>query len=357
MGKVVISGYYGYDNIGDEAILYSIIEAIRNFDRKLEIYVLSSSPEITSKRYNVKAAGRYNLPEIISTLKDSDLFISGGGSLLQDVTSLKSPFYYLAMIQMARILSKKTIFFCQGVGPLNSRLVRWATKETLEKVELISVRDINSKELLEGLGLSGDEIIKSVDPVFLLGDSLKIDKNRIAGDNTLGISVRPWKDNSYIKPLAEGVNQLLYDNPDLKIHLMPFHKGEDEKISESLFKLLKTDKIKLLDVALHPARMINYYEEIDLLLGVRLHSLIYAAITATPFVGVSYDPKIDSFLAELNKKPAGSTELIIPEKIYDRLSYNLESQAEEIEKLNKFSQEKSIELKGILARIFNCKEG
>mgnify|MGYP000559506131 CR=1 FL=1 len=353
MKKIVVSGYYGYDNLGDEAILYSIIEAVKDFNRNIEIVVLSSSPEVTSRRYDVKAAGRYNLPEIISALRDADLFISGGGSLLQDVTSLKSPFYYLAMLQLARFLSKKTIFFCQGVGPLNSRIVRLATLKTLEKIDLVSVRDIDSKELLKEIGLSGDDIIKSVDPVFLLSDLAETGRNPEADGTVLGISVRPWNDNSYLKPLAAGVNQLIEDYPDLEIHLIPFHQGEDERLSKSLFKLLKTDKIKVLDVSSHPARMIDYYGQIDLLLGVRLHSLIYAAITATPFVGISYDPKIDSFLAELARKPAGRTELIKPDEIYESLSYNLENQIKEKEKLDKFSQEKSVELKEILTEIFD----
>lgn len=352
MKKVVISGYYGYDNIGDEAILYSIIRAIKNFSRETEIIVLSSSPEITSKRYNVDAAGRYNLPEIVSALKGADLFISGGGSLIQDVTSFKSPFYYLAMIQLAGVLSKKTIFFCQGVGPLNSRPVRLATLKTLGKADLISVRDINSKELLEEIGLPGDDIIKLVDPVFLLNDSAGTGRNRRAEEHILGISVRPWGDNSYIQPLSEGVNQLIEAYPDLMIHLIPFHKGEDEEISKNLSQLLKTDKIKLLAARSHPASMLDYYDEIDILLGVRLHSLIYATITGTPFAGISYDPKIDSYLAELDKKLAGRTEFIKPDRIYESLRYNLENQNQERRKLNKFSNEKHAELEEILTKIF-----
>ncbi len=84
--------------------------------------------------------------------------------------------------------------------------------------------------------------------------------------------------------------------------MIPFHKGEDERLSKRLSELLNTDRINLLKAQSHPARMIDYYEEIDILLGVRLHSLIYATITATPFVGISYDPKIDSYLSELEKK-------------------------------------------------------
>ena len=353
MKRVVISGYYGYDNIGDEAILYSIIQAIKDFNSEIEIFVLSSSPEKTSQRYNVKAAGRYNLPEIISILKGADLFISGGGSLIQDVTSLKSPFYYLTILQLARILSKKSVFFCQGVGPLNNRIVRLATLKTLEKVDLISVRDINSKKLLENIGLAGDEIIKSVDPVFLLDDVSANNRNSITGDNILGISVRPWDDNSYIQPLAAGVNQLIEDYPDLKVNLIPFHKGEDERVSESFSELLNTDRIRLLKAQSHPARMIDYYEEIDILLGVRLHSLIYATITATPFVGISYDPKIDSYLSELEKRPAGSTELIKPERVYERLSYNFDNYLVESERLEGFARDRNNELENILMQIFD----
>ncbi|SMB88453.1 Polysaccharide pyruvyl transferase [Desulfonispora thiosulfatigenes DSM 11270] len=89
MKKVILSGYYGFNNAGDEAVLYSIIAALRGLDENLEITVLSNNPEHTIKAYQVKAINRWKVKEIYPAIKEADLVISGGGSLLQDVTSKK----------------------------------------------------------------------------------------------------------------------------------------------------------------------------------------------------------------------------------------------------------------------------
>ena len=103
MNKVVLSGYYGFNNAGDEAVLQAIINSLKKADQDLDITVLSNNPEHTTKAYGVKAVNRWKLNEIAGAIKESDLLISGGGSLLQDVTSKNGILYYLGIIGLARI--------------------------------------------------------------------------------------------------------------------------------------------------------------------------------------------------------------------------------------------------------------
>ncbi|MDD2498401.1 MAG: polysaccharide pyruvyl transferase family protein, partial [Desulfitobacteriaceae bacterium] len=125
MKKVLISGYYGFNNIGDEAVLASMIQALDDVSPQVQITVLSDNPERTEKQYRVRAINRWSKKEISNGLKECDLFISGGGSLLQDVTGPKSILYYLELIRLAVWYKKPVMFYAQGIGPVQRP---WARK-------------------------------------------------------------------------------------------------------------------------------------------------------------------------------------------------------------------------------------
>ena len=183
--KIVISGYYGFDNLGDEAILYSIINLLQENRSKIEITVLSQSPAVTSQRYGVQSVQRTNLTAIIKLLKKSDVFLSGGGSLLQDVSSFRSVFYYLALVFLADILGNKTIFYAQGIGPLNKDISRMLLKLIGNRTDLITVRDPNSVKLLEEIGIRPKLITETVDPVYGINSKKISQWNSIPQDNKL----------------------------------------------------------------------------------------------------------------------------------------------------------------------------
>lgn len=352
MKDIILSGYYGYDNIGDEAILYSLIKGLKNIEPDLNITVLSGNPDKTSSLYKVKAINRNNIFQIINELKQVDTFISGGGSLLQDRTSFRSPLYYLGIIKLARLFVDKVVFCCQGVGPINRVIIKKSIYHVVKDLENISVRDKKSQKLLKEIGISENRIRLTADPVFLLfSPEEKGKKVEVESSLKLGISVRPWGDNDYLPVLAEGVNDFCKDK-EVEIRLIPFHEGEDEGVSEYLAGYLENDNIEILKPARHPQEMLTYFREVDILLGVRLHSLIFSAITTTPFLGISYDPKIEGFLHQLDWNPVGTTELIKPEVLAAQLNHILKNKNIIEEELFNFSKQKKQELEELLKDIF-----
>ena len=106
MSKIVISGYYGFANAGDEAMLTAIIKSLRSTEKSVELTVISGNPEMTSAQHQVNSIHRFNFFEIIKSLHGCDLLISGGGSLLQDVTSMRSLLYYLSILALGVILKR-----------------------------------------------------------------------------------------------------------------------------------------------------------------------------------------------------------------------------------------------------------
>ena len=121
MSKIVISGYYGFNNAGDEALLTAILAALRAVEPTVDITVISGNPGNTIAKHQVKSLYRFAAVRLLRAIREADLVISGGGSLLQDVTSKRSLAYYLSVIAAAKWKRKKVMLFAQGIGPIRSR--------------------------------------------------------------------------------------------------------------------------------------------------------------------------------------------------------------------------------------------
>ncbi|HHY21718.1 MAG TPA: polysaccharide pyruvyl transferase CsaB [Bacilli bacterium] len=303
--KVVLSGYYGFDNVGDEAILYSIIQALREVDPTIEITVLSNQPEKTAETYGVKAVNRWKLKEVAKVIKQSDGLISGGGSLLQDETGGRSVIYYTGVMLMARFLGKPFFVYAQGMGPLNQTFNQRLTKFAIKKAAKITVRDIESKQLLERIGVKKDiELVP--DPVLgICGGDLKSGWLEQIGidEPFITVSVRDWpSEQPYKERLAHTLDEL--SSRGYRIVFIPMHGEHDKKSSEDVMKLMKKEAmIAPFDASIE--EKIALIRSSHLLIGMRLHALIFATVVHTPFVALSYDPKIDSF-ARIVEQPVGA---------------------------------------------------
>lgn len=328
--KIVISGYYGFRNSGDEAVLQSILIALQKQSQALGIsiepIVLSIDPEWTSATYGVESVHRMKLVEVRQAIYESAGLISGGGSLLQDVTGSKSIPYYLGIIKLAQWMGRPTFIYAQGIGPVNRKLFHPLIKSVFRKCTYISVRDEQSRELLLSMGLEQKKIEVVPDPV--MGLSLPEDTDATTQSSELsdslpviGISVRFWEqDRRELEALAQG---LIKANREVPLHLrfLPFHTPSDNEASRYMMEKLKGiiiehgGQISICEDAIHPQHMLREVGQCDVLIGMRLHSLIYAAGRRVPLIGISYDPKIDHFLDRIQCYPVGATNTLDAEHV------------------------------------------
>lgn len=323
--RIVLSGYYGFNNSGDEAVLQSILlslqEAAKELPFSIEPIVLSADPELTSRMYGVKAAPRMKPGALFSTLRACDGLISGGGSLLQDSTGVATIPYYLGIVKMAQMLGKPTFIYSQGIGPVNRRIFDPFIRNVFNKARYVSVRDDESAELLRRMKVNAPvEVVP--DPV--MGLPLPAGGQADSAPRecpVIGVSVRHWnKDRSELDALAQALYQAAATR-QLAFRFLPFHLPSDKVASEyvmermrSIAALNNTElELAVADGTAHPQAMLAEVSACDLVVGMRLHSLIYAASQFVPMLGISYDPKIDQFLRRLNMQPAATTGDFNPE--------------------------------------------
>ena len=315
MYKILISGYYGFNNIGDESILRAVVDNLMEKLEDIEITVLSQNPESTAQKYGVRSVNRKSVKDILKAVKGCDLLISGGGSLLQDVTSKKSILYYLMIMWLAMILRKKVFIYSQGIGPILSNINRGLTAGTLKRASGIVVRDEASKELLVEIGVPCKHIHVTADPVLRVKKAdLTIGREILKKEGfsqegkgpVVGFAIRERKVKSnFVDEICLSLQRLI-EEYDASIVLIPFHFSEDmaviEEIQARMGQRVFSIKHKYLT-----DEMLSIIGNMDYLVGVRLHALIHAAIMSVPMIAVSYDPKINSFMHSIGMKAMCST--------------------------------------------------
>lgn len=306
---IVLSGYYGFDNVGDDAILLSIIQALKKWQSDIEITVLSNNPTATEQTYGVKAVNRWKMKEIRQLLKTADGLISGGGSLMQDQTGMKTIPYYAGVIQIAKWLKKPVFVYAQGMGPINNSLSKFIVRKTFNKVEQITVRDKASKTLLTEIGVRKETKIVP-DPVMgLNGGDFHcewLDQESLTAESYISVSVRDWPSTiAYKEKIAHSLDQLVRQGE--QIVFLPMHGEHDLKTSQEVATLMQ-EKSLIAPSDLSIEEKIAVIGQSQLLIGMRLHSLIFSAIYATPFIAISYDPKIDAFADIVDQPVIGHVE-------------------------------------------------
>ncbi|MBB6638125.1 polysaccharide pyruvyl transferase CsaB [Cohnella thailandensis] len=325
--KLVLSGYYGFRNSGDEAVLLSILAALEKEAAQegvgVEPIVLSGDPAWTEKQYGVRAVPRMKLGELRKALGESDGLISGGGSLLQDATGMGSIPYYLGVMELARMRGKPTFVYAQGIGPVNRPMFRPWIARAFRKAAYVSVRDAGSADLLADFGVARDRIDVVPDPVMGLplpegaGSRSGSSEGAAAGGGgtgadrpIVGVSVRFWRSDRADLDRVAGALGKLAERRSVRLRFLPFHRGSDEDASlyvmERLGRFAADAEIAPSHEA--PQEMLREVDRCSLLVGMRLHSLIYAAGREVPLLGLSYDPKIDQFLGQLGARAVGTTD-------------------------------------------------
>ena len=290
--KAVLCGYYGMGNAGDEALLVSLLQMLPELAIPI---VLSGNPQATKKQYGVASCDRKSAFAVLNALQQSDLFIWGGGSLMQDSTSIASPIYYAGLMALAQQRGLKTIAWAQGIGPLNKSLTRWLTKQALSGCTAISVRDRASAQLLNSWQI---EPIIAPDPVWAMESEVasqleEITKPKVA----VVLRSHPLLTPSRLKILTQAIKQF-QTQTDSHILLIPFQPVRDEAIARSVLAELDADK-SILSVD-NPKQLKGIFQQVKMTIGMRLHSLIMAAAEGSICFALSYDPKVTQLMSEIN---------------------------------------------------------
>ena len=285
MGKnVAISGYYGFDNFGDDAILACIVERLRTLG--CNVAIISKNPKKTSNMYQAFSVKNFNLLAVFALLANSDVLISGGGSLLQDVTSFKSLLYYSLVIKMAQAMGKKVIIFAQGIGPLKSEFSEKIVKGVLSKANLITVRDEKSLERVKNWGLNATLVN---DPVF----SLDLPQH---GENSgvVGVQLRDCKTMNDVL-LNRLADKIVSEFPDKKIELYAFQKSIDLNICKTFEKMLKLRNPEIQTEILHSLSQIDFIikiSQLDYMIAMRFHAVLVAIKCGVKTLAINYDAKV-----------------------------------------------------------------
>lgn len=307
----IISGYYGFKNVGDDAMLMAIIDNLSMSKKDLRVLVLSKNPLETRRVYNVDSTNRVNLLQILFTMRNSKLFISGGGSLIQDNTSTRSLIYYLGMIWLAKKMKMKVMIYANGIGPLNKKNNRNLTKYVVNKVDVITLREELSFKELTSLNINRPEIHVTADPAFTIqAESSEQTDYLLSSEGIdpkapyIGISVRKWSGHDKFETTLANIADYIIESYGIGVLFIPMHYPGDLVIIENILAKMKNKGFAIRKKHSVP-EILGIIGKTQLLIGMRLHALIFAASIGVPIVGIVYEPKVEGFLEYSNQASAG----------------------------------------------------
>lgn len=294
MGKIraVLCGYYGKGNAGDEALLASLLQMLP--DHVLPL-VLSGNPEETRDHYQVETCDRMAAIPVLQALRQSDVLIWGGGSLIQDATSAISPIYYGGLMGLAQQMRLKTVAWAQGIGPLQRRFTRQLARRVFAGCTAVSVRDRASAALLSDWQIP---FILAPDPVWALEAAPVVPGLWDLPAPRVAVNLRSSPQLTATR--LDNLTRALIDfqkATQVYILLLPFQRTQDLAIAQAIQPQLPgTSQILCLE---DPKALKGVFRGVEMAIGMRYHSLIMAAAEGCRCFAISYDPKVSNLMAEL----------------------------------------------------------
>lgn len=318
--RAAVSGYYGYGNLGDDAILHAIARQLYSPERPVRLTVLSRHPGETEQQYCLPAVQRFSPWGVWRTLKRSDVLISGGGSLLQDKTSTRSLLYYLAVIRLAKLMKKPVFLYANGIGPLTQNRNRRMVRRCIERCDRITLRDQESLTELRSLGVTRKDIEITGDPVFTMqvdaAASAPLSELGVpAGAAVVGISVRRLpQEERFVGQFAKLCDRLVLEQGKTVVFLVMQESGDEETCQRIRREMTQTSY--LAKAPGEPEKMLAMIRDMEMVISMRLHTLIFAAAVNVPVVGCVYDPKVSAMLGMLEMPSCGTPETMTAEDAY-----------------------------------------
>ena len=345
---VIICGAYGHGNVGDETLLSIIVSQLRSIDEDIPIYCLTRKPVETKQKLRIQAIKTFDLFTLFRKLGKSKLFISGGGTLIQDITSSRSLIYYIFTLQLAKMRGNRVMLYGCGIGPVQRKNNRRYSKRILNScADVISVRDSYSSDYLKQLGVTKPKIVSTADPAincecaddermqsFL--SSIGIDPEK----NYLLVSVRSWGHSfEYLKEIAHSLSYA-YQTYGLTPLLLEMEPKHDAVSVRQLAELL-TCPYQIAGNASDGWQVVGLVKHTKLVLSMRLHGLIFAAGSGVNFVGIAYDPKVMAFANYLGEGSCLLLQDITAEKLNQKIDAAMQTPTlaeERVDVLKKLAQ-------------------
>lgn len=298
--RALFSGYYGFGNLGDEALLEVIVERTRRRFPSARLEVLSASPHTTATRYGIDAVPRWDWRAIRSAIGRADVVISGGGGLLQDATSFRSLLYYAAILREAIRARRKTMVFAQSVGPLDfwGRLI---VAQFCKGLDRATVRDERSRRLMQSL-VPKTPVERTSDPVFLYDlphEHVDLSEEGLGPESGAYavVSVRKIPSLRDVAPVIARAVDGLAARHGVRTAFLPLGGAGDAAVSTDVIRACASSPVLLPECSLEKAAAVVRGARI--VIGMRLHALILAARYAVPFLAVAYDPKVTALCEDL----------------------------------------------------------
>lgn len=298
--RFLISGYYGFGNVGDEALLQILVAQLKTRYPLAAIDALSATPDETAHELGIAATPRWDQGAVRDAIAAADVVLSGGGGLFQNATSLKSLLYYAGIVRAALRAGKKTMVFAQSVGPLDF-FGKQALRECCKGLTLATVRDERSRALLAPL-VPTAEVVRTADLAFLYDPpepppDLADAGLGAASDPLVLVCARKTAHfNDGVAVLAAAVDRLT-ERYGARVAFVPFGGTPDAEAATAIIRKCRTkpmlvalDGVDEIAAAIARARFV---------VGVRLHALIFAIRFGVPFLYVPYDPKVSGLIDDV----------------------------------------------------------
>ncbi len=339
--KIATLGYYGFRNLGDEAVLAGIRAALAKQIRDPEFLVLSNNPAETQKLHpGVQAVNRWKWREVAASLKGTDLFVFGGGSLLQDATSVKSVLWYTLMVLLARRRSRRVLWWGQGIGPLQSDVSRKLVRLIANQADALTVRDSASAQLLKEIGVQKPAEIVA-DPAF----ALQPPTTKAPVKSSCIFAPRAWKDDTLGRMIGENAGDFwrtFEGKTGAPTLILPMHLPDD---ANYVRQLPGGDKLSVADWnegRLSVVQTLGLVAQSRFVVAMRLHALIFAARCGVPFAALSYDPKVDALASASGQEDVlVPVELLTEEILFSALERLAATSAQRRQQLQSFALKQS----------------
>jgi len=345
MPKFAISGWYGNNNVGDEAILTAMLQSLKEEAPESDFLVFSDDPAHTECNYEVKAFPQLPLGmkrsfslfihlafwrflwKLIKVIKESDIFLLGGGGLLQH----DNPgviLFWLSKAFLARIMGKRVVVYAIGAGPIRRISSRFFIRLICSKMDFITVRDEDSQRALLCCGLRNSFIHVTADPVFTLHlDSVWTERMKeflrkigfTAGAKPLigfvlfplwsvhkkGRKVSQNEQSKYNQIIAQTVDSVV-TTLDAQVLLVADNYREDPPILKETYHLVREkESTFVIQKHLMPYEFMGIVSQMDVLVSMRLHPLCLATLTRTPVVGIIGHSKVANLLQLIKQENYG----------------------------------------------------